>query len=259
MSGGITIETQGQVRIIRIDDPATLNALTPEMADTIRAAIEEAPASSRAVLLAGHERAFCSGLNLAGLDLARLGEIDAGAQLERHFNPLIAAIRNSAVPIVSVVRGSAAGIGASIALAADIIVASETSYFLQAFARIGLVPDGGATWLLAKAIGRVRAMELMLLAEKLQARTALEWGLITRLLPDDEAEAGAIALASGLAQGPVQALASTRRLVWQGAESGFAAQLQRERDCQREAGNHRDFAEGVTAFLQRRATAFGAA
>jgi 2-(1,2-epoxy-1,2-dihydrophenyl)acetyl-CoA isomerase len=142
-------------------------------------------------------------------------------------------------------------------MAGDIIVCGRSAYFLEAFARIGLVPDGGAAWFLTRSVGRVRAMELMMLAEKLPAEKAFDWGLITRLVEDDSVEAEAMAIAQKLADGPTRALALTRQSAWAAADSSFTETLQLERVLQRDAGNHPDFAEGVAAFKEKRAARFG--
>lgn len=258
MSDKLLVEKDGDVAVIRLNDPATMNAVTSALASELHAAIEEAGRTSRAILLGSGERAFCSGANLSGGTI-QPGDpnADAGATLESHFNPLMMAIRNSAVPIVSAVRGAAAGVGSSLALSADMIVAGKSAYFMLAFARIGLVPDGGATWLLTKAAGRARAMEMMLLAEKIPAATALDWGLINRLVEDDKIDETAMELAQRLAKGPQPSIRLIRKQAWLAADSGFAEVLQAEREHQRDAGRSKDFAEGVSAFLQKRPAKFG--
>jgi 2-(1,2-epoxy-1,2-dihydrophenyl)acetyl-CoA isomerase len=178
-----------------------------------------------------------------------------GALLETHFNPLLLRLRSSTIPVITAVRGAAAGIGASIALCADIIVAAESAYFYMAFSRVGLVPDGGAAYLLSRAIGRVRALEMMLLGEKLPARKAFEWGLVTRVVADDELEATASKLATQLAQGP-RSIGMIRQSAWDALDLSVQEQLTRERDLQRAAGRTADFLEGVAAFRERRPAHF---
>ncbi|MGE0047074.1 MAG: enoyl-CoA hydratase-related protein, partial [Hyphomonadaceae bacterium] len=180
---------------------------------------------------------------------------DAGAALETIYNPLVTFIRDLPIPIVTAVNGAAAGVGCSLALLGDIIVAGESAYFLQAFRRIGLVPDGGSTYLLPRAIGRARAMEMMLLGEKVPAKTALEWGLINRCVPDGELQAAARELALQLANGP-KSLAMIRKIAWSSLDAHWKDQLALERDTQREAGQTADFMEGVAAFLQKRPAKF---
>ncbi len=256
MTDKLKVERDGDVCVIRIDDPASMNAVTKEVAEAMHAALKEAGETSRCVLLGGSERAFCSGANLGNGGMTNRD--DVGASLESTFNPLMTTLRDLSIPVVSSVRGAAAGVGASLALAADIIVAGRSAYFLEAFARIGLVPDGGASWLLTQAVGRVRAMEMMLLADKIPAEKAHEWGLVTRLTDDDKTEDEAMALARRLAAGPSRALGLIRRNTWLAAESTFAQALQAEREGQREAGRHPDFAEGVAAFREKRPAKFGA-
>jgi 2-(1,2-epoxy-1,2-dihydrophenyl)acetyl-CoA isomerase len=166
------------------------------------------------------------------------------------------ALRDLPIPWISAVHGAAAGVGASIALAADLIVAGESAYFLQAFRRIGLVPDGGATWLLAQSAGRVRAMELMLLGDRLPAPRALEWGLINRVVADDLLQDAALALAQELASGPTRALALIRQAAWAATASDLDTALATERKLQTEAGRSADFQEGVRAFLEKRPARF---
>lgn len=252
MTQTLLIERTGPVSVIRFNDPATMNALTGDMAAGLRRHLKEEARSARAIVLAGSERAFSTGANLGGSIPDTLEGFDVGATLEEEYNPLMETIRDLPVPVVSAVRGAAAGVGASIALAADIICAGRSAYFLEAFARIGLVPDGGATWLLTRAVGRVRAMEMMLLAEKIPAQQALDWGLITRVIDDAEVEASAMEIAQKLAAGPSRALGLIRKACWSAADEDFLAALRTERKLQREAGEHPDFAEGVAAFRAKR-------
>jgi 2-(1,2-epoxy-1,2-dihydrophenyl)acetyl-CoA isomerase len=164
-------------------------------------------------------------------------------------------MREMPVPLVTAVNGAAAGVGCSLALLGDLIVAGESAYFLQAFRRIGLVPDGGSTYLLPRAIGKARAMEMALLGEKVGAAKALEWGLINRCVPDAELMGEAMALARALADGPAS-LGLTRQLLWGSLDADWPAQLHRERLAQKTAGKTEDFAEGVGAFLAKRPAAF---
>jgi 2-(1,2-epoxy-1,2-dihydrophenyl)acetyl-CoA isomerase len=253
----IDIEQRGAVGIIRLNDPATLNAVSVKMIEELTEAVERASATSRALVIGSHGRGFSSGANLG--DVAKLGDlskVDAGAFLESHGNPLMQRLSALDIPWVSAVRGVAAGIGCSLALAADLIVAGDSAYFLQAFVNVGLVPDGGANWLLTQAIGRVRAMEMVLLGEPVKAVQALEWGMINRVVPDDEVESAAIVLASKLASGPTRAIGLTRKLGWAAAQSGWEETLHAERGAQGTAGRCADFREGVQAFLEKRPASF---
>ncbi|WP_417679681.1 enoyl-CoA hydratase-related protein [Pseudodonghicola sp.] len=253
----IVVDRNGPVSVIRFNDPTTMNALTGDMAAELRRLLKQEPQRARAIVLAGSARAFSTGANLASAIPESLEGFDVGATLEEEYNPLMETIRDLPVPLISAVRGAAAGVGASIALSADVIVAGQSAYFLEAFARIGLVPDGGATWLLTRAVGRVRAMEMMLLAEKLPAPQALDWGLITRVVEDEAVENTAMEIARRLAKGPSHALALIRKSCWAAADDDFLTALRTERRLQREAGEHPDFAEGVTAFREKRAPNFG--
>ncbi|HEY3694262.1 enoyl-CoA hydratase/isomerase [Phenylobacterium sp.] len=245
------------VAVITLADPGTLNAAGVDMVAELSAAMERfaAPDSgARCVVLTGEGRGFCSGANLAGRADDPTLE-DPGLVLEAVYNPFVSLMRGFPIPTVAAVNGPAAGIGCSIALCCDLIVAAESAYFLQAFRRIGLVPDGGATYLLPRFVGKARAMELALLGERLPARAALEWGLINRCTPDAELMATAHGLARALADGP-KGLAHIRKLVWDGLDAAWAEQLHAERTAQRQAGLTEDFREGVTAFIEKRPAKF---
>lgn len=254
----IELERDGDVAIIRLNDPATLNAVTVKMIEEIDAALDEISGASRSMVLTGAGRAFCSGANLsAGMgDRKSDGPYDSGSVLESHINPLMLRLRDVPFPWVSAVKGSAAGVGCSFALAADIVVCGESAFFLQAFARIGLVPDGGSSWILANSVGRARAMEMMLLGDRIQAAKALEWGMINRLVPDEQLMPAALDLAKALAAGPTQALGMIRRMAWSAANASFEEAMKTERDNQRLAGQTKDHREGVTAFLAKRPAQF---
>jgi 2-(1,2-epoxy-1,2-dihydrophenyl)acetyl-CoA isomerase len=175
--------------------------------------------------------------------------------LETVYNPLVTYIREMPVPLVTAINGAAAGVGCSLALLGDLIVAAESAYFLQAFRRIGLVPDGGSTYLLPRMIGKARAMEMILLGDRVPAAQALSWGLVNRVVPDDELMPTAMTLAQALATGPAS-LGLSRQTLWASMDSDWAAQLHRERSAQRTAGKTADFAEGVAAFLAKRPAQF---
>ncbi|MEP6968234.1 MAG: enoyl-CoA hydratase/isomerase [Pseudomonadota bacterium] len=250
-----------RVATITLSDPATMNAagldMVVELADAFGAV---AGGDARAVILTGEGRGFCSGANLSGGGPAARtregdGRPDAGSALESHYNPFITLMRDFPMPIVTAVNGAAAGVGCSLALMGDMVVAAESAYFLQAFRRIGLVPDGGSTYLLPRLIGRARAMEMALLGERVPAPKALEWGLINRCVPDAELMAEATKIAAELAAGP-KALGLIRKLMWQSLDAGWAEQLTAERQTQALAGKTDDFLEGVAAFLQKRPAKF---
>lgn len=247
---------EGEVAIVRLNDPSNLNAMSAQMGVELLDAIARAQREARALLLSGMGRAFCSGANLAegGMDIAD-PERDAGARLESTFNPMILALRDLEVPLVIGVRGAAAGVGCAIALAGDIIVTGESAYFYQAFRHVGLVPDGGSSYLLARAVGRVRAMEMMLLGERLPAAKALEWGLVTRIVADEAVDQTALDIATQLAAGP-RSLRLIRKSAWAALDANLEEQLVRERTLQREAGRSHDFVEGVAAFREKRKPLF---
>ncbi len=249
-------ERHGDVLVLTLNRPDRLNAAPPALFDELRAAIGTLD-GARAVLVTGAGRAFCSGADVGG---GALGSDNPGetthAALTDHYNPTIMAIAELGVPVVSAVRGPAAGIGCSLALAADFCVASETAYFLQAFVNIGLVPDGGASWMLPRLIGRARAAEMMMLGERVPAARALEWGMIHRVVADDALDAEALALATRLAAGPTMALGLMRRALGRALETDYADALAAEADAQRTARGSADSMEGGMAFLQKRKPAF---
>jgi 2-(1,2-epoxy-1,2-dihydrophenyl)acetyl-CoA isomerase len=251
------------VATLTLNHPEVLNALSPEMLSGLIAALDaiEDPAHGvRCVLLTGEGRAFCTGANLQGRGGADAAPVPrtrrAGATLETQYHPVLRRLRDLACPIVAAVNGPAAGAGMSFAMMADLIVCAESAYFLQAFRRIGLVPDCGASWLLPRLVGRARALELSLLGERLPARTALEWGLVNRVVDDAGLMAAALGLARNLADGPTVALGLTRRLYLESPTHGFEDQLDLECRFQRQAGATDDFAEGVAAFLEKRPARF---
>ena len=258
----IKVSREDAVTVITLSDPATMNAAGVDMAAELLQAFNDAVAGSapaRAILLTGEGRGFCSGANLqAGPGSRQLdvdGKPDAGSALETVYNPLVTYIREMPVPLVTAVNGAAAGVGCSLALLGDLIVAAESAYFLQAFRRIGLVPDGGSTYLLPRMIGKARAMEMALLGERISAATALQWGLVNRVAPDAELMSTAMGLAQALATGPAS-LGLSRQILWASLDSDWAAQLHRERLAQKTAGKTEDFGEGVAAFLGKRPAAF---
>ncbi|HYD72759.1 MAG TPA: enoyl-CoA hydratase/isomerase [Candidatus Binatia bacterium] len=254
----VKYEQDGAIAIVTMSDPATLNAIAVDMTEELVEAFNRAVSDARCVVLTGEGRAFSSGANLASgaPPMDADGQPDLGGRLEATFNPFVSMLRDLPIPYVSAVNGAAAGIGCSFALLADLIVAGESAYFLQAFRRIGLVPDGSATYHLPRMVGRVRAMEMMLLGERLPARTALEWGLINRCVPDAELMTTAKALASELASGPTKTLGMIRRLAWTSLDNSWGEQIQAERQAQRTAGRTEDFREGVQAFFQKRPANF---
>src|ERR1700678_3205672 len=219
-------------------------------------AIDDNRAETRCLVITGAGRAFCTGATLQGRNDQKPCKSNAGAALETAFHPFLRRLRNLHCPIVTSVNGPAAGAGMSFALMGDMILCARSSYFLQAFRRIGLVPDCGSTWILPRLIGKARAMELSLLGERLPAEKALEWGLVNRVFDDADLIAKAKELARDLASGPTVALSLIRRLYWESTDNTYEEQLNLERQMQRKAGNSADFAEGVRAFLEKRPAKF---
>jgi 2-(1,2-epoxy-1,2-dihydrophenyl)acetyl-CoA isomerase len=252
----ILSERRGDVAVLTLNRPDRLNAAPPALFDELRDALG-ALDGARAVLITGAGRAFCSGADVGGGALNAADPPQATyAALTEHYNPTLLAIAGLGVPVVSAVRGPAAGIGCSLALAADFCVASETAYFLQAFVNIGLVPDGGASWMLPRLIGRTRALEMMMLGERVGAAKALEWGMVHKVVADDALDAQALALTERLAAGPTVALGLMRRGVAYALEADYAAAMTREAESQRAARGTADSTEGGLSFLQKRRPAF---
>ena len=255
----ITYQVSDQIAVITFTDTATMNAAGLDTVDELLSAFERAATDARCTILTGMGRGFCSGANLSAGGVgnsAGTQKFDAGKALDSHYHPLIMAMKEHPHPIITAVNGAAAGVGCSIALMGDLVIASPNAYFLQAFRRIGLVPDGGSTYLLPRLIGRARAMEMALMGNKIGAETALEWGLINQMTGDDELLDIAMEKAQTLAAGPTQALALTRALLWDSADRNFDAQIHAERIAQRTAGRTQDFKEGVKAFLEKRPAKF---
>ncbi len=251
----ILVETHAHYRLITLNRPERLNALTVEMADTLSAAFDaaEADASCRALLITGAGRAFCAGQDLTAI--VGMAPAEIGNLLD-HYNPLIGKLRALPMPVVCAVNGVAAGAGANLALACDIVLAGEGASFVQAFARIGLIPDCGGTWFLPRLVGMARARALAMLAEPLPAATAAQWGLIWQVFADDRLMAEGHALAARLAGGATLGLGLTKRALDAAEANDLEHQLELERDLQEEAGASPDHAEGVRAFLEKRPPVF---
>ena len=251
----IIVEDQSGYRKITLNRPDRLNALTVEMADALTAALDAAAAdrSCRALMLTGAGRGFCAGQDLTAIAGASPDQV---ATLLDHYHPIIEKIRDLPIPVVAAVNGVAAGAGANLALACDIVLAADSATFMQAFARIGLVPDCGGTWFLPRLVGVARARALMMLAEPLPAATAAAWGLIWRAIEDDRLMPEAHALAARLAAGPTVALGLIKQALDESVDNDLAGQLDLERDLQLEAAETPDHAEGVRAFLDKRQPVF---
>lgn len=254
----ILVEMRTNYRVMTLNRPQRLNAFNEDMHRALLAAIEaaEADADCRALMITGAGRAFCAGQDLADR-VATPGEtMVLGATIDRYYNPLVRKLRSLPIPVVAAVNGVAAGAGANIALACDIVVAARSATFVQAFSRIGLVPDSGGTWFLPRLVGPARARALTLLAEPLAATTAQEWGLIWQAVDDDRLMAEAERLCARFATAATVGLALTKRALDAAWSNDLDAQLDLERDLQHEASLSPDYAEGVRAFMDKRPPRF---
>jgi 2-(1,2-epoxy-1,2-dihydrophenyl)acetyl-CoA isomerase len=252
------LEFDGKVAVLKFNHPEVMNAVGAQMLVDFAEAlgeIKDKRNGARCVLLTGEGRGFCAGANLQD-DSKSDKPKGAGASLRNSYHPLLFELRGLDMPIVTAVNGAAAGVGMSFAMMGDIVCASKAGFFLQAFARIGLIPDGGSTFMLPRLVGWGRAMELSLLAERLPAEKAQEWGLVNRLFEDNDALfEGAMKIANQLANGP-RSLSLIRKAYWQTWQNSFEQQLELEAQLQNEAGSSKDFGEGVQAFLEKRDAAF---
>jgi 2-(1,2-epoxy-1,2-dihydrophenyl)acetyl-CoA isomerase len=259
--GRILLESIGHVVVMTLNDPGVLNAFGQKLREDMRDAVGEIEAgTARCLVITGAGRAFCSGANLNDpdrppRDRAAEARGEVKSDLEAWYNPIFLRLRALPIPVVTAVNGIAAGAGMSLALSGDIKIAARSASFLQAFARIGLVPDCGSSWILPRLIGVARAMELSLLAERLPAETALQWGMINRIEDDADLMPRALALADKLAGGP-RSLGMIRRMYWEGLENTYSQQLDLEAKLQNQAGATRDFGEGVAAFREKRSPRF---
>ena len=255
----VTLERRdGELRIT-LNRPDALNAWNKQLGADLLAAVREAADDDgvRAVVITGAGRAFSSGADLrAGFDPTPEGHPDVQTVLHEVYHPIITGLRELPKPVLARVNGPAVGIGCSLALVCDLIVASESAYFLLAFVNIGLVPDGGSSLLLPERVGLARATEMAMLGERIGARQALEWGLINRVTADDELDAVVDELAAKLASGPTAAYAGIKRQFNHWLFTRMAEQLDLEASIQQQSAASGDFAEGVQAFLEKRPAAF---
>lgn len=252
----VIVEHVDRVAILKLNAPEVLNALSADMVQEVSSAISDILQSdARCLLMTGEGRAFSAGVNLQARGKPDGQAAPAGSVLETHYHPVMNKLRNMDIPMVTAVNGPAVGVGMSFAVMGDFVIAGKSAYFLQAFANIGLVPDGGATWMLPRMIGWGRALELSLLAERLPAEKALEWGLINRVVEDDELMEAGLAMATRLANGP-RSLGLIRQAYWASHTNSFAEQFQLEANLQNIAGASADNREGVQAFLEKRKPSF---
>jgi len=254
----IRSENRGTWRKVVLNRPDRLNAFNDEMHRALTTALEEAAADAgcRAVLLTGEGRAFCAGQDLNDRQPDAAAPADLGRTVDQFYNPLVRRLRSLPKPVICAVNGVAAGAGANIALACDIVLAGQSARFVQAFAKIGLVPDSGGTFFLPRLIGEARARAIAMTAEPVPAEVAAAWGMIWKVVDDDALQQEAEALAQHLATQPTQGLALTKRAFAASAANTLDEQLDLERDLQREAGRTPDYAEGVRAFMGKRPPRF---
>jgi len=253
----VRVSLEAGVLTLTLNRPDKLNAFNEDMHLALRAGFERAAADDavRAVLLTGAGRAFCAGQDLGDRDPRKMtGAPDLGATLDTFYNPTLRLIRALEKPVICAVNGVAAGAGANIAFACDIVLAAKSAKFIQAFSKIGLIPDAGGTWLLRERLGLARAMALALTGDKLGAAQAKEWGMIWDVA--DDCVAAATGLAQRLAAMPTKALVATRHILRDGATRTFNQQLDVERETQSAMGRTSDYFEGVGAFLEKRAPQF---
>ncbi|HEV8108338.1 MAG TPA: 2-(1,2-epoxy-1,2-dihydrophenyl)acetyl-CoA isomerase PaaG [Burkholderiales bacterium] len=251
----ILVSRNAGVLSLTLNRPDKLNAFNPEMHKLLREALEEArdEAGVRAVLLTGSGRGFCAGQDLSERNVsADAAPIDLSVSLGSHYNPLVRRLRALPKPVVCAVNGVAAGAGANIALACDIVLAARSASFVQSFSKLGLVPDSGGTYFLPRLVGSARAMGLALLAERLSAEDAERWGLIWKAVDDARLMEEASAIARIFAVGPTKGYGLIKKALHASAGNSLDSQLDLERDLQREAGLSADYREGVGAFMQKR-------
>lgn len=250
----ITYELAEGIATITLNRAAVMNALSSALRKDLLHALIRARAEARVMVLTGAGRAFCSGQDLQ--DAGKIGSFDLERILNEEYVPMIKAITDSPIPTIAAVNGAAAGAGANLALAADIVIAAESASFIQAFTRIGLVPDAGGSYWLPRQIGLARSMGAMLLGDKISARQAADWGMIYEVVPDESFAAHIRARAAQLAAGPAVAYRGVKAMLRASFANDLDAQLALEARLQGECGQTQDFPEGVAAFLEKRPTRF---
>jgi 2-(1,2-epoxy-1,2-dihydrophenyl)acetyl-CoA isomerase len=260
----VNLEVESGVATLELNRPDALNAWNFQLGEDLRAALGQVGEDDevRAVLMTGAGRAFSSGADLSETrgdpsdSMDENGEFDLSKRLRERYHPIIHAVRDMPKPVVSAVNGPAAGIGCSLALSADLIVAAHSAYFLLAFVNVGLVPDGGSSAFVPARIGLARAAEMMMLGERISAEKALDWGLVNRVVTDEALASEARELAERLAAGPTRSYAGSKALLNRRMYADLDGQLEAEADLQREMGRSKDFIEGVMAFAEKRKPAF---
>ena len=254
----ILFEVDSGVARLTLNRPDKLNSFNMQMHGEVRRALESIPDSgARVLVLTGAGRGFCAGQDLGDRAVAPGSQgVDLGESIENRYNPLVLSLRNLGMPVIAAVNGVAAGAGANIALACDIVIAARSANFVQAFSKLGLIPDSGGTWFLPRLVGDARAMGLTLLGNKLPAEQAAAWGLIWQCVDDAELAPTVDAMARQLAVAPTRGLAATKDALRRSWQNSFKEQLDVERDVQRELGRSSDYVEGVAAFTEKRTPRF---
>jgi 2-(1,2-epoxy-1,2-dihydrophenyl)acetyl-CoA isomerase len=254
----ILLEYDGGIARLTLNRPDRLNSFTVQMHDEVSRALEAvANSDARVLVLTGAGRGFCAGQDLSDRAVAPGGEgVDLGESLEKRYNPLVRRLTSLELPVISAVNGVAAGAGANIALACDIVIAAKSAKFIQSFANIGLIPDSGGTWTLPRLAGQARAMGLALTGEPLTAERAEAWGMIWKCVDDDKLGEETNALAAKFASAPTRGLAMTKQLIRESGARSLVDQLEVERDAQRALGRTADYKEGVAAFMEKRRPKF---
>lgn len=251
----IDFKTDGGIARLTLNRPDRLNSFTVEMHDEVADALDSL-GDARVLVLTGAGRGFCAGQDLNDRAVAPGEAVDLGESVEKRYNPLIRRLTSLPMPVIARVNGVAAGAGANIALACDIVIAARSAKFIQSFANIGLIPDSGGTWVLPRLVGQARALGLALTGEPLPADKAAEWGLIWKAVDDDALDAEVDALAARFAAGPTRGLAAIKKMIRESWSHPLDTELDRQRDMMRELGNSDDYREGVAAFMDKRAPKF---
>ena len=255
----ILFEIREGVARLTLNRPDRLNSFNVQMHQEVREALAQVAASkeARVLVFTGAGRGFCAGQDLGDRAVAPGGQaVDLGDSIEKYYKPLVLGLRNLPMPVIGAINGVAAGAGANLALACDLAIATRSASFVQAFCKLGLVPDSGGTWFLPRLLGNARAMGLALLGDKLSAEQAAQWGLIWRCVEDAEFKSTVDQLATQLAAAPTKGLARTKQAIYESWSQTLEQQLDLERDFQQELGRSQDYAEGVAAFTEKRAPKF---
>lgn len=258
----IRLDVADGVATLTLNRPDRLNSFNDLMHREVREALGQVKAgradgSARVLVLTGAGRGFCAGQDLSDRNVAPTdAPLDLGASVEKNYKPLVMTLRALELPVICAVNGVAAGAGANIALACDLVFAARSASFIQSFSKLGLVPDTGGSWILPRLLGPARALGLALLGDKLSAEQAEAWGLIWKCVDDDALAPTVAATAQQLAQGPTFGYAQTKRAIWASSTNDFEQQLDLERDMMTQCGRSHDYREGVAAFMEKRTPTF---